>query len=248
MFNSEKVRFFLLDELASAQSRNPSYSMRALAKRIGVSQAAISQILAAKRPLTKKTAEKILKGLDRNPEEIWDVLQSESGDQGFKSIDMDTYHLIADWYYYAILSLTQTQDFRSEPEWIAARLGISEKVARDAVDLLLRLDLLEFDQKTKKIKSTNEQIAAISPIANAALKKACRQNIQLSEKALEETEFDERDFTAITLCFDPAKMNEAKKIIKTFRRQFCRTMESYSKKEVYKLTVQLFPLTKRGKK
>ncbi len=248
MFNSERVRLLLLDELANTQLRNPSYSMRALAKRIGVSQAAISQILAAKRPLTKKTAEKILNGLDKNPKEISGLLQPDEGDHGFKSIDMDTFHLIADWHYYAILSLAETKDFQSEPEWIAGRLGISEKLVRDSIELLLRLDLLEINQKGKRLKSTNEHIAAISPIANSALKKACRQNIQLAEEALEKTEFDERDFTAITLCFDPTKMDEAKRMIKRFRRQFCRVMESYSRKEVYKLTVQLFPLTKRGKK
>ena len=247
MFQTDKVRLILLEEFVGIQARNPSYSMRAYAKKIGVAQSAISEILSGKRPLTRKSAEKILKGLDKNPQEIFAICQSEIQNvQPFKAIDLDTYHLIADWHYYAILSLAETEDFQSSNQWIAKRLGISLKVATDAVALLLRLDMLERNPKTNSLSATGEHFEAISAIANPALKKACRQNLDLAQKALDETQFEERDFTAITLCFDPEKMVEAKKIIKNFRRNFCKVMESKKKKEVYKLTVELFPLSKRG--
>jgi uncharacterized protein (TIGR02147 family) len=248
MVNADKVRLILLEELARAQARNPGYSMRAFAKRVGISQPAISQILAGKRPVTRKTAEKILRGLDKDPQTIATLFQPElENTQKFKSLDMDSYHLIADWHYYAILSLAETKDFLGTPKWIAARLGIGEALAKDSVERLLRLDLLERDPKTKKLRATGEQLEAMSAIANPALKKASRQNIELAQKALEETEFAERDFTAITLCFDPDKMAEAKQMIKNFRRNFCKVMEAKPKKEVYKLSIQLFPLTKRGR-
>jgi len=248
MINADKVRLILLEELARSQARNPGYSMRAFAKRVGVSQTAISQILAGKRPVTRKAAEKILQGLDKDPQTMAVVFQPEQANtHPFKSLDMDSYYLIADWHYYAILSLAETKDFIGTTKWIAGRLGISETVAKESVERLLRLDLLERDPKTKKLWATGEQLEAMSAIANPALKKACRQNLDLAQKALEETEFAERDFTAITLCFDPDKMAEAKQMIKNFRRNFCRVMETKPKKEVYKLSIQLFPLTKRGR-
>ncbi|MEQ1666037.1 MAG: DUF4423 domain-containing protein, partial [Bdellovibrionales bacterium] len=195
----DKVKLALIDEFANAQSRNPHYSMRAFSKKIGVSQAAISQILAGKRPITRKSAEKILGGLNKDPSEIIEILNSTSDKNHiYKSIDMDTYYMIADWYYYAILSLAETKDFESSIEWIAKRLGLSKKTTSDAIDRLLRLQLLALDSKTKKIKSTGEQFEALSALANPALKKACRQNIELAQKALEDTDFIERDFTAIT--------------------------------------------------
>lgn len=249
MLHETKVRLILLTEFANAQARNPGYSMRAYAKRVGISQPAISQILSGKRPLTKKTAEKILVGLDKSPTEILSVLGDEpDNSEDFKPLNMDSYHLIADWYYYAILSLAETKDFVSSPAWIANRLGISERTVKEAVERLLRLDLLLRHPKTNRLSVTGAQLEALSPTANPALKKAARQNLELSEAALEETQFEERDFTAMTLCFDPDKMSEAKKMIKNFRRNFAKAMESHPKKEVYKITIQLFPLTKRGLK
>ena len=249
MFPTEKVKLILLEEFLTIQARNPRYSMRSYAKKIGISQPAVSEMLSGKRAITKKTAEKILLGLDKSPFEISEIMKSEPENKDtFKSLDMETYHLIADWHYYGILSLAETDNFQSSPAWISKRLGISERIATEAIERLLKLDLLERDPKTKKLKPTHEQLEALSEVAKPALKKACRQNIELASAALDETEFIERDFTAITLCFDPDRMAEAKKMIKNFRRNFSKVMESKKKKEVYKLTIQLFPLTKRGVK
>jgi transcriptional regulator with XRE-family HTH domain len=248
MWQTDKIKILILEELAHSQAKNPAYSMRAFAKRLGVSQAAISQILADKRPLTKKTAEKILRGLDKSPTEIFDSLEVGTPSK-FKSVDMDSYHLIADWYHYAILSLAETPNFKSSTNWIAHRLGISVKQAQDAINLLLRLDMLQRDRKTKKLSITGEQFEAISEVANPAMEKAARQDLDLAIQALDQTQFDERNFTAMTLCFDPARSKEAIQMIKNFRRSFCKAMESKNKKEVYRLNVQLFPLSKKeGKK
>lgn len=246
MKTSEKVRIILLEELVKAQTKNPQYSMRAYARKIGLSQSVVSEILSGKRPITIKGAKKILTGLDKDPTEISQLLTEDfsESDDNYRSLDMDVFHVISDWHYYAILSLTETKDFKSSEKWIAERLGISEKVAVDAVEKLIRLEMLEKDNKTGKLKSTGQQFAAISVLANPALRKANRQNLELATQALESVSIEKRDFTAITLCFDSERMNEARKMIKNFRRQFNRVMESGHKKEVYKLCVQLFPLTK----
>src|SRR5205809_112872 len=124
MFQEDKVRLILLEEFVAIQARNPQYSMRAYAKKIGAPQSAISEILSGKRSITKKYAEKILRGLDKNPQEIFEIFQNEKTNTvSYKSVDMDIYKLIADWYYYAILSLVETEDFESSDEWIAQRLG-----------------------------------------------------------------------------------------------------------------------------
>lgn len=247
MNSTYKVKQILIDEFSSAKMRNPNYSMRAYAKRIGMPQSAVSEIIAGKRPLTQKSAYKILTGLDKSPNEISQLLFSqESPAKTFTSLDMDSYHLISDWYYYAILSLAETDDFQSHPKWIARRLGIEETVAKNAIERLVRLDMLHMDPKSKKLIPTGESFEAISEVANAALKKANRENLELAIQKMQETTFEERDYTAITLCFNPNKMLEARRMIKNFRRAFCKEMEINKKQEVYKLCIQLFPLTKKG--
>lgn len=249
MLNTDKVKILLFEELASAQARNPHYSMRAYAKRVGIPQSAVSEILSGKRSLTQKYAHKILNAFSKSPAEVQSFYNPESENQGtYRSLDMDTYHLIADWHYFAILSLAETADFRSSGSWIAQRLGISESLAREAIERLTKLDLLQYNSKKNKLSVTGESLAIASEISKPALKKACRQNLELATEALEETDFSERDFTAITLCFDLDRMDEAKKMIKNFRRNFSKAMESKNKKEVYKLSINLFPLTKVRKK
>lgn len=248
MVGLEKVKLILLEEYVRAQTRNPSYSMRSYARKVGISQAAISQILAGKRPLTRKSALAVLRNLDIDPTEISKIIDDESDTvEKYQSVDMDSFKLISDWYYYAILSLVETKDFNSSPQWIARRLGLTETTAQAAIDRLVKLDLLDRDNNSGKLRATGLQFQAISAIANAALKKANRQNLELAENAIDNIPVEQRDMTAITLCFDPSRIEDARKMIKNFRRQFSRVMESGHKKEVYKLCIQLFPLTKEEK-
>lgn len=191
-----------------------------------------------------------MEGLDKSPAEI--ALAFDDGSAAatttHTSIDMDTFHIISDWYHHAILSLVETKDFQSSNSWIAERLGISVKVASEAIEKLLRLDMLIRDPKTGKLSATGQQFEAISVVASPALRKANRQNLELASTALEQVPLSERDFTAITLCMNPDKMEDARKMIKNFRRNFNRVMEAGQKKEVYKLCIQFFPLSKRGPK
>lgn len=66
--------------LEKRKEKNTSYSSRAFARDINISQTLISLILNGQRPLTKKVALKILPGLGFNPEETSQfmlVVQSE---------------------------------------------------------------------------------------------------------------------------------------------------------------------------
>lgn len=240
----DQTKRLLAEEFMRLQAKNPAYSLRAFARRMKMSHSALSEVFAGKRKLTEKAAQKVLEQLQVDPK----LIAKATGGSAYTSLDMDTYRLIADWYYFAILSLTETEDFVGKVDWIAQRIGLAPSAAESAVDLLLRLDLLEIDKKTKLIKGTGESFEAMSAIASAALKKAARQNIELASEALDTTEFEQRDFTAMTLTFDPDRMDEAKEMIKGFRRQFARKMESGKKKEVYKITIQLFPLSGRRQK
>ena len=51
----------------------------------------------------------------------------------YVQLTLDHFSVISEWYHFAILSLAETQDFKSYPAWIAGRLGISQKDAKAAV-------------------------------------------------------------------------------------------------------------------
>lgn len=247
MNQANQVRLILLEEFVKAQTRNPNYSLRAYSKKIGIATSAISEIFSGKRPITPKSAEKILVALNKDTKEVGDLLTSinTEGPQKYTPIDVDSFQVISDWHHFAIVSMTETKDFQSSPKWIAERLGITPAAADDSIQKLLNLKILKRDEKTKKLSLTGENFEILPEVATPALKKANRQNLDLAKTAIEQIPVAERDFTALTLCFDPDRIEDARKMVKNFRRSFSRVMEAGHKKEVFKLCIQLFPLTKR---
>ncbi|RYZ93916.1 MAG: TIGR02147 family protein [Proteobacteria bacterium] len=239
---AHQVKMVLLEELTSARARNPSYSMRAFALRLGVNQSVISQVINGKRPLTRKTAQRILEGLGQSAAAIELTLAGKAEEKNtYTSLSADSFQLVSEWYHFAILSLAETENFRGTPEAIASRLGITPQTAKEAMDRLLRLELLA--AKGKRLVATGKQLEAISAVPHVALRRANQDNLVLAEKALAEVPVELRDFTAITLCFDPDRIEDARAMIKAFRRSFDRAMEAGRKREVYKLSIQLFPLS-----
>ena len=56
--------------------------------------------------------------------------------------------------------------------------------------------------------------------------------------------FQESDITGITMAIDSKKLKEAKKRITNFRRSLAEFLESGTRDSVYRLNLQLFPLSK----
>ena len=242
-----EVKTIIAEELARVQAKNPSYSLRSYAKKLGISPAALSEIMRGRRPLTRKAARKILERLCVHPQKAEKLLaKTDHVDQKeFTKINMDYFNVISDWYYLAILSLAETEGFCDEPEWVAERLNIRKRDAKSAFARLERLGLME--RREGGLCPTGLQYETSQGIANPAIRKNHFQNLELARKSLEGDPLDERDFSAITMVVDPERLPEAKKRLKEFRREFCSHMESGRKREVYRLCLQFFPLSKSKK-
>jgi uncharacterized protein (TIGR02147 family) len=61
---------------------------------------------------------------------------------------------------------------------------------------------------------------------------------------IDEIQMELRDFSSVTLVLDPQKLNEAKQIIKEFRKKMSSLSTQDNPQEVYQLAIQFFPLTK----
>ena len=68
---------------------------------------------------------------------------------------------------------------------------------------------------------------------------------ELREKAIQSLLTDpieKRSMTSITMAIDPDKLSEARKYIDEFQEKLASHLESDEKKQVYQLTVSLFPI------
>lgn len=251
------IRNLLRNDWTAARIRNPAFSLRAFSRRIGLQASAVSEILSGKRSITRKMALRILKGLAVSPAEVQKVLraygprerpliESAGGARilDYSRIDMDQFHVIADWYYFAILSLADTSGFRGEPGWVAKRLGIKIPEARVALERLERLEMLS-RRADGTLGPTGKQFETSADVTHLSLRRHHVQNLDLARRALEQDELHEREFTFISMATDPIRMPEIKKRIRAFRDELCAEFENGAREQVYRMCIQFFPLTKR---
>ena len=236
----------LSNELMKSRSRNPAYSLRAFSKRIGIQPSALSEFLNGKRQITKKMGEKILLGLGINSVEVSSIINSTLICEEEK-LSIDFFKTISEWQYFAILSLAEISDFEASPEWISSRLNITIKDAKVAIDRLIRLEMLLKDSNGDYIAS-GIQYKTPTDILNSSLKNHTIQTMDLAKESLMNDPIEVRDFSTTTMAIDPSKIDEAKSMIQAFRRKISKKLESGNKKEVYKIAIQLFPLSREIKR
>lgn len=233
----------LSEKLFEAQSRSSRFSQRAMAKRLGLSSGALSEILRGKRKISRKLAARIAERLDLSPAEKRALGVESKSIQPEFLLSADTFHLISDWWHFAILNLSQTEGFRSDTNWIARRLGISGPKVREALERLERLGFIAMDAKGRW-KRTHKRLKTSDQARSSAIQKAHREDLPLIELALDEVPVALRDLSSITLTVDPRKLPRLKEMIRKFEDEFMDEAESVPGKEVYRMAVHLFPLTR----
>jgi len=256
----------LRDTLADRQARRHRYSLRGFAASLQLAPPQVSEILNGKRKVTRKMASRIFHSLAIDPAVEQDLLNRLPAKQTrrkrakhqlalapndeppetnswFSQLSTDEFRVIADWYYFAILSLAETEGFQSKPAWIAKRLGITIHQATNAIDTLLRLGLLVRNADQQWV-TTGKHFTTTHEVRDASIRRNHAQALDLAQQALEQVPIELRDFSASVVCVDPDLLPAAKKRLRELRREIADLLESGKKKEVYRLSIQLFPLTR----
>ncbi len=227
--------------------KNPRWSLRAFANKIGMSSGALSEIMKGNRDLSMKAREKIAKHLHLSPMEqeqfFAEVLPThfKRKQLSYHQLSDDQFHLISDWWHFAILNLLKTKDFRGSVNWIAKRLGLSLAVVDEAWNRLLRLGYLK--KKDGKIVREYPSINTSDGFFNLSIQKSHLEDAGLIAKSLQEVAVPLRDHTSSTMAMRKSDLKKAKELIRIFQDQFAEKIESEVGDEVYRLSISLFPLT-----
>lgn len=255
MIEQRVLQKTLHTKLTELRARNPRYSARAFGKRLGLSAGATSELLRGRRKISLALAVRIAKKLLLDPEERAAIfsrsreLDSAVTPDDSLQLTADQFFVISEWYHFAILSLIRTQDFKSDSGWIARRLGIKKTVAADALQRLLRLGLIQKNEKGG-ITRTKARFRTPDDVANLSqtIQRSHFHDLELARSALETLSIESRDFSSITMPLDPELLPKAKELIRKLQDQISELLESGDKKEVFRMCVQLFPLTQlKGK-
>lgn len=239
-----------LDEL---KLKNSSFSLRAFARLLEISPASLSEFLNGKRVLSEKMIKKIALKLSLSPSEYDELsekidiekrrISPSSQKELLKDkvqIQNDQYFLVADWHYYAILCLVETEDFIKDYEWIAKRLGTNASKIKACFERLLRLKFLNYDDKGK-LYFQDVELQTTDGIPNTSLKRRHTENLESASLYLNTGDFDKRDFSFMTLAIDPVDLPVISKKIRDFQDELVQYINSREKKEVYEICFNVFP-------
>lgn len=224
----------------------------------------ISEVLRGRCGLSRKSATKIAEKIRLSPEDsdyfvalvecehgrspsrkllATEIVKNYQAVHGFGELDLDLFRIIAEWYHFAILELTEIRGFQSNARWVARRLGITEREADEGVQRLIACDLLKADGAGGRWVKTHANLATPSGIPSQALREHHSQILDRAKTALENVPVEERDFSAVTMAISPRKLESARKLLKEFRRRFSEEVQdSEDKDRIYCLSVQFFPV------
>jgi transcriptional regulator with XRE-family HTH domain len=239
----------LSETLAERKRKNPAYSLRALARDLGMGHPHLSLVMSGKRQLSPTAVGKIARALNLDVAARSALLEgalsarpkrAAAWAEKAHAVSRDRFRAIAEWHHLALLDLTLLADFRPDPAWMAKRLGIRVSEVRAAARRLERLGLLELPS-WKKIHPTLS-------VPNGPPAKAVRefhlQMIEKAKKSLREPP-EHRSVTGTTIPANPQRLEEANRRIARFRRKLMHFLSEGPRTELFQLNVQLFSLTRR---
>lgn len=233
--------------------KNPQYSLRAFSRSLGMDSSTVSSIMNGKRPLTIKSANKIIKGLDIvNPVEAQNLItetfahQPDEGSGGYQQVPIETAEAIAFWQHHAIMAVLETKDFKSTDRNIGERLNIPHGIVLECLDRLEKLQLI----RRKKVgwELTGKNLATPQDMPSGMIREGHRQYIYKALHSLDNDPLDVRDVSGITMAISKARLKDAKKMIQDFRRKLSTFLEDGTRDAVYRLNVQLYPISQEKTK
>jgi len=247
-------------------SKNPAYSLRAMAKQLSLQPSHLSGILKGTKNLSVARAYELagrlgLTGRDveyfyllvdhehaKAPElkhSLLERLRNINSRYQVTDLSVEVFKAISDWYHIPIIEMTALDEFDFNAENISRRLRITKIEAERAIERLERLELIERDENGR-YKKVHANALFKSQLPNKALRQFHKQMITKAGEALDEQSPNERYVGSQTFSIDPEQLDEASKLIEKFRAALVQLFNNGKKKtRTYHLGVQLFSLLKK---
>lgn len=233
--------------------RNSHYSLRSFAKFLGISPATLSSFMSQKINLSPKKAAAILKKIDTPEKQIKDILAGyEVQYERLPATTEDRLAVVNHWYYLPILNVLEISGQHTAAN-VAKRLGLTKKVCLQAIAVLKRLNLVTEDEEG--ILHPTDHLLSVACFSRelkpyqmlfqyADLQKEFLETLNSVDDSHRSILYQNSHFSGMTITIDRALLPEAFARIQKFRRNLSNFLESSSqKKDVYRMQIELFPLS-----
>jgi len=237
----------LKDDFLARQKRNGRYSLRAYARALQIHSSTLSAIMNGKRKISPQQAQKIMRVLEIPTKERKLILLSIMSEEKetsvfYHTLSDDILSVVSGWEHFALLSCLDLSKDGKTSEDLTKKLKLEAGTAEQALQRLKKFNLVI--QSEDLWHATGKHFTTSDQVPCEALRKTHREYIQKALASVDVHNVEERDITGITLAISSNKLPIAKKMIANFRREMAEFLEDGPRDEVYRLNIQLFPLSK----
>ena len=127
---------------------------------------------------------------------------------------------------------------------MSAKLRKNKSQVEKAIERLLKLKMLKLE-KGILVNTGLSYHSEDNDAHSTANKRSHIQSLEEASWSLHADDLDSRDFTSLTISLDLKDLPKLKAAIRNFREDVDELCKSENATEVYKLAIQLYPLTNK---
>ena len=260
---------YLSAELERRVRKNAQYSLRSFARDLSITSSWLSEVLNGKKGMSAEKAQGLCYDLGLSSVEgklfqlsvrashsrsakdrtlaQQELKKFRAGKSSLKKLTSEEFQPLSDWYYLALLELTELPECLHTPEWFAKKMNLPLRLIQSALKQLQDKGHLKFESG-QFVASHTESVTTFD-IPSETIKNHHRQMMDQARLALQEQPVQQRDFLNMTLAFESDRAEEAQKVLRKFQQEFAKQFypqDADSKNSVYQLSMQFFRLDKKG--
>jgi uncharacterized protein (TIGR02147 family) len=257
--SADSAQNILQAALRRKKRNNPAYSLRALARDLGVSPAFASKVVSGQKPPPRERLEKLcyLLELDVLEKEavVKAVLLDSFGEKVLsgtrrketrrKTTEATSRQLLGHWANLALLEGLTLDPPHNDLGALQARLGLSSAELKRVLATLDSAGLIA--QEAGEWRKKDEHLYVAGGRSKADVRAFHLMMIEKAKAELQKTaqeDYERRLINGFTLAVNPAHVERLKGKIIEFLDELSRDAAEGSVAEVYQCNVQFFPLTK----
>ena len=240
----------LQNDFNKRKEKNPRFSLRSYSRLLGVNPGNLSAVLNGKRRLSLGMGIKISSSLNLEPNMAKAFIKSiESNlskiererlrDSSYAEYSIEMFSPISDWKYFAIMNTVLLDKYDGTINFIVNELAFSKEEVEKIVSMLVQAKIFKIENG---IISRVEKKISVQKVSSDVIKSFHSQNLNLAIDSLFSTDVNDRDMSSITMAISMDKLENAKIMIKNFRRKLSAFLTSDEKDAVYNFSIQLFPI------
>lgn len=261
---------FIRDIYSDKKERNPSFSIRAWAKQMGLKyHAPLHAMIKGKRRVPKSYTPLFINtlNLDVNEGNYFDTLvclnrstlpqEREvylerlsylSPKKKLEMKEVENFHSLKDPLHIIITELSDLKGFEPSAKWIQSKIGFKRSIQQinNAIERLILLGLMKRLDDGKLVKC-QDHIYSKSDVIDIGLQKYHQNTMSLAAMAIEKQAPQDREYNGYCINMKSKDIPRAKEFLRKFMNDFAAEFEAQpdSVENTYQLNTQLFNLTNK---